>query len=68
MKNKYKEFEYHGGPFDRGGADAFYGRPKNPHKYPNGSYNGDPVPLTDQKELEAYHAGYDTEDDRKDYR
>ena len=49
---------YHGSPYDRGGADAWYARPKNPHKYPNGTYRSDPVILTDPEEIKAYMAGY----------
>ena len=30
----------HGSLFDRGSADSFYGRPTDPHWYPDGSYNG----------------------------
>lgn len=50
----------HGGPYDRGGADAWYARPKNPHKYPNGTYNGQEVTNLTEQELSEYHYGYDT--------
>lgn len=59
----------HGSPYDRGSADAWYGRKKDPHWYPRGSYNGDRIggdrmtPL----QLEAYNAGYDNQDARKEY-
>jgi hypothetical protein len=51
----------HGSPFDRGAADSWYSRPREPHYYPNGSYNGDPVESKDMSmaELRAYFAGYD---------
>jgi len=45
----------HGGPFDRGGADAWYGRRENPHKI----IDGRRVSLTDKSEIEAYKAGHD---------
>jgi hypothetical protein len=64
-EDKYTKFAYHGGPFDRGGADRYYGRPYNPHKYPNGTYNGPEVRLTDPEEIEAYRAGFDLMEDRK---
>ena len=32
--------ESHGSPFDRGSADAYYGRPKDPHSWPYGTYKG----------------------------
>ena len=52
----------HLGPYDCGGADSWYGRRFNPHKYvdlPNG--NRQRVELTDPKEIEAYKAGYQDE-------
>jgi len=49
----------HGNAFDRGSADSYYGRPRKPHYYPNGTYKGDPVTELTDAELEAYHAGYD---------
>lgn len=62
---------WNGSPYDRGSADAWYGRPYNPHKYPKGTYKCDPVFLTDEEELAAYKAGYeDTYSDpmmRKDW-
>jgi hypothetical protein len=66
-EDKYKEHGYHGGPRDRGSADAYYGRPKDPHKYPEGTYNGERVTDLSEEELAAYHYGYDNEDDRKDW-
>ena len=40
-----KDRERHGGPFDRGGADSYYGRPINPHWWPNGTGHGTAIPL-----------------------
>lgn len=62
----------HGSPFDRGSADSYYRRPREPHWYPNGSYNGDPVVSKDMSmaELRAYFAGYDYNEefgDKKDW-
>ena len=57
---KGKEYTaYHGSPFDRGAADSYYGRARDPHYYPNGSYNGEPVVQLTTEELEAYNAGFD---------
>lgn len=68
MENKPKIYNtIHGGPWDRGNADAYYGRKRDPHKYPLGTYNGDRITLTDPDEIEAYNAGYDSCDDKKDY-
>jgi hypothetical protein len=62
----------HGGPFDRGSADSYYHRARDPHYYPEGSYNSDRI-TEDQMTpamLEAYHAGYDYNEqcgDKKDW-
>ena len=60
-----KHDDSHGSPYDRGSADAYYGRAKDPHKYPSGSYRGEKVKLTDPKDIEAYMAGYEGTTDRK---
>jgi hypothetical protein len=57
----------HGGPHDRGSADAYYGRPKNPHKYAGATYTSTEVVLTDAAEIASYNDGYDTQTDRKDW-
>jgi hypothetical protein len=51
--------ELHGGLFDRGSADSYYGRPRDPHWYPDGSYNGVKVTDLNPIEIQAYMAGYD---------
>jgi len=64
------EFNYHGGPYDRGSADSWYSRPKDPHKYPTGTLNCPKVTDLTPEELEAYHAGYDENeegDNHKDW-
>lgn len=51
----------HGGPFDRGSADSFYGRGSNPHYFKGDTYNSEKVELDQMTpdELEAYTAGYE---------
>jgi hypothetical protein len=53
--------QQHGNPFDRGSADSYYGRPRDPHWYPEGSYKGTRVEAEQMSDaqLESYHAGYD---------
>jgi hypothetical protein len=53
--------ERHGGPFDRGSADSYYGRGLNPHYYKGATYQSDRVEMADMtaEEIEAYYAGYD---------
>lgn len=54
----------HGGAFDRGAADSYYNRPRDPHMYPNGTYNPPRIgiSLMSTEEIDAYHAGYDYND------
>lgn len=49
----------HGGPFDRGSADSYYGRPFNPHYYEGATYSTEKVTALTQEEIEAYTAGYE---------
>lgn len=59
----------HGGPYDRGSADRYYGRSWNPHYYKGDTYNSDLVSYESMtaEELTAYTAGYENETDRKDF-
>jgi hypothetical protein len=62
----------HGNAFDRGSADSYYGRPRDPHFYPNGTYNEPRIAMNmmSADEVEAYHAGYDYNEangDKKDW-
>jgi hypothetical protein len=60
----------HGGPFDRGAADSYYGRLRNPHYYVGGTGTSDEVTDLTAEEIEAYHAGYDYNEefgDKKEY-
>ncbi len=53
--------ERHGGPYDRGAADSYYGRGCVPH-YFLGDTHSTPKVTEDQmtkEEIEAYLAGYD---------
>lgn len=57
----------HGGPYDRGSADRYYGRPFKPHYYLKGTSMS---PIVEQanmtaEEIEAYTAGWDEETERK---
>jgi hypothetical protein len=49
----------HGSLFDRGSADSYYGRPCDPHYYPQGSYNGERVTDLTDEQVKEYLAGYD---------
>jgi len=71
MKNK-KYDERHGGPYDRGHADSYYRRSREPHFYLAGTGSSPKVVEADMcaYEIEAYHAGYndnEADGDFKDY-
>jgi hypothetical protein len=57
---KGKSYESsHGSFFDRGSADSYYGRPRSPHRGGVGGMSGERIEAVTPEELEAYHAGYD---------
>ena len=58
----------HGGPFDRGSADSYYGRPTNPHFYIGATGTSDFVGILDmsEKDIQAYYAGYAYNEEKGD--
>ena len=64
--------ERHGGAYDRGRADSYYGRECNPHYFTGDSYNSARVDQTamTEREIVAYTAGYrdnEANGDKKDW-
>jgi hypothetical protein len=60
----------HGSFWDRGSADSYYGRPRTPHRGGVGGDSGPRIDAVTDAELEAYHAGYDYNEeygDKKSY-
>ena len=50
----------HGGPFDRGSADSYYGRPKQPHFYVGATAMSERIVPTDKSDAYwDYMAGYE---------
>lgn len=51
----------HGSPFDRGGADSYYGRQYDPHWWPEGTLKGEKVHMKDmtKKQILEYSKGWD---------
>ncbi len=50
----------HGSPFDRGGSDSWYRRPKKPHKWTFADSSlGTRIDTLTKKEIAEYHKGYD---------
>ena len=72
MINGKQYDERHGGAFDRGAADSYYHRGREPHYYVGPtkmSQRVDEGQMT-AEEIEAYHAGYDYNEqygDKKDW-
>ena len=50
----------HGGPADRGGADAYYQRAYRPHYYKEGTYSSEEITAESMtpEEIAEYSAGY----------
>ena len=61
------DFPANGSPQDRGSADRYYGRPYDPHWYPQGTYKGVRVGVEDMtpSQIEEYRIGWENEHDRK---
>jgi hypothetical protein len=50
----------HGGPYDRGSADSYYGRPFNPHYFVGDTHLSDKISLEEMspEEIVEYTKGY----------
>jgi len=62
MYGNYKGKSYessHGSYFDRGSADSYYGRVRNPHRGGVGGDSGPRIEAVTAEDIEAYNAGYD---------
>jgi hypothetical protein len=62
----------HGGPYDRGAADSYYGRSYAPHYYVGNTGNSPRIEMADMtaQEITAYTAGYrdnEANGDKKDW-
>jgi hypothetical protein len=57
-----EHYSRHGGPYDRGSADAYYGRGFDPHYFEFDTYSSVLVPpeLMTEEEIAAYKSGYDS--------
>lgn len=56
-RNNYDQ--KHGSPFDRGAADSWYNRLRDPHKGGVGGDSGPRIERLTAEEVEAYYAGYE---------
>jgi hypothetical protein len=62
-----KEFTRHGGAFDRGQADKYYGRAFNPHFFLGDSFQSEMIKTLNAEALAAYTQGYNEQTDQKDW-
>lgn len=58
----------HGGPWDRGAADAYYQRPYCPHYYVAATYQSERRDVLTRAEREAYRAGWDDTESAGDFK
>jgi hypothetical protein len=72
VETREKYDQRHGGPFDRGSADSWYSRPRNPHFFTEGTYDSERINQDQMSpaEVQAYLAGYQWNEQfggKKDY-
>ena len=70
LKKMVKDYDCdmrHGGPYDRGSVDAYYGRNCDPHYFIGATYSTDKVERKDMTntQVEEYLLGYNEQLDRK---
>jgi hypothetical protein len=58
----------HGCLYDRGSADSYYRRPRQPHYGGVGGDSGECVRVTDAESVAEYMAGYDYNEDFGDHK
>jgi hypothetical protein len=60
----------HGGPYDRGSADSYYGRGIDPHYYVGNTGTSERIPaeLMTPEELEEYMCGYWDNEEERNYK
>jgi hypothetical protein len=61
------EYTRHGGAYDRGSADKYYGRDFNPHYFVGDSLSSLLVTKLTSEERAAYEQGYNEQTDSKDW-
>ena len=62
--------ERHGGPFDRGTCDSYYGRDYNPHYFVGDSYNSPRVEMAQMtvREIVEYTTGYKANEEARNFK
>lgn len=62
--------ERHGGPFDRGTCDSYYGRGYNPHYFVGDSYNSPCVEMAQMtaREIVEYTMGFKENEQARNFK
>lgn len=62
--------ERHGGPYDRGAADSYYGRQFRPHYFLGSTGTSDEVPEEEMtpEQIEAYTAGFEDNERERNFK
>ena len=70
MTEKVTYDQRHGGPYDRGSADSYYGRIYSPHYFLGDSYSSPKVETAQMtaEEIKAYSAGYNDNEDAGNFK
>lgn len=61
------ELTRHGGAFDRGQADKYYGREFAPHYFVGATHQSEKITKLTAEQLDAYTRGYDEQIETKDW-
>lgn len=65
-QNKYNE--RHGGAYDRGAADSYYGRGFRPHYFVAGTLTSPEVTDLTDEEIAAYTAGFNDNEEQGNFK
>ena len=70
IKIEEENRERHGGPFDRGSADSYYGRVPTPHFFEGATYASVQIEEWDMtpEEIQEYLAGYQKNEEDSNFK
>jgi hypothetical protein len=58
----------HGSLYDRGSADSYYGRRRDPHHWPEGTGRGDRITTLTAEQIAEYNQGYDDNEEARNFK
>ncbi len=70
MSDKLPQFDRnrHGSLYDRGSADSYYGRPADPHWYPNGTPHEPRIEKLTAAEMVEYMQGFADNEEARNFK